>query len=83
MRPNILMQALSVFELVYKETQCLLCIKDNGQGFTIDNATSNSSFGILGMRERSINIGAELTFNSKLEQGAEILVSLNCINLIQ
>lgn len=61
---------------------------NNGQEFVIDSVTSNSvtsnsGFGILRMKERSINIGAEFNINSKLGQGTEILVSLNCINLIQ
>lgn len=45
--------------------------------------TSNSSFGILGMREGCNNIGAEFTINSQLGQGTEILVSLNCITTME
>ncbi len=47
------------------------------------NIPSNTSFGILGMKEHSSNIGAEFSINSKLGQGTEILVLLNCINLIE
>ena len=71
--------SLIMMELIYSKRKCVLRIKDNGQGFITNNVTSNSSFGILGMRERCNNIGAEFTINSQLGQGTEILVSLNCI----
>ncbi|NJL64127.1 MAG: PAS domain S-box protein [Methylacidiphilales bacterium] len=62
-------------ELAYEKTQCVLWVKDNGQGFAIDCMNFGNSFGILGMRERSTRIGAELTINSKPGQGTNVMVS--------
>jgi PAS domain S-box-containing protein len=67
--------SIILVELVYKETECILRVKDNGQGFIVNNIAS-SNFGIVGMKERCTNIGAELTINSKLGQGTEILLKI-------
>jgi signal transduction histidine kinase len=64
-------------ELVYEETQCLLRVKDNGQGFEIDQISLNQGFGLLGMSERVEQIGGELIIQSQPAQGTEIVVILN------
>jgi PAS domain S-box-containing protein len=67
-------------ELAYEKKQCVLRVQDDGQGFAIDNMNLGNSFGILGMRERSTRIGAELTINSKPGQGTNVMVSYkSCI----
>jgi len=57
-----------------KESQCVLQIKDNGQGFESSSLTVGRGFGLLGMTERAERIGAELTIGSHLGQGTEIIV---------
>jgi len=63
-------------ELRYEESQCILQIKDNGQGFESSSLTVGRGFGLLGMTERAERIGAELTIGSHLGQGTEIIVRI-------
>lgn len=57
-------------------------IHDNGKGFASERQDSNasqssqSSLGLLGMRERATLIGATLTINSSPGQGCTIVLSL-------
>jgi PAS domain S-box-containing protein len=64
-------------ELVYEETQCLLKIKDDGQGFEVDQVYPTKGFGLLGMSERVEQIGGELIIHSQPDQGTEIIVIVN------
>jgi PAS domain S-box-containing protein len=61
-------------ELRYNASQCVLQIKDNGQGFESSSLTVGRGFGLLGMTERAERIGAELSIQSYLGQGTEIIV---------
>lgn len=63
-------------ELVYEDKQCLLRVKDDGQGFEIDNI-SFKGFGLLGMSERAERIGGELIIHTQPTQGTEIVVIVN------
>ncbi|MDA8235375.1 MAG: sensor histidine kinase [Clostridia bacterium] len=54
-------------------------VKDNGQGFDLPTVLANTrreSLGLISMRERVELLGGEITFNSALGQGAEILVNI-------
>jgi PAS domain S-box-containing protein len=64
-------------ELIYQSAQCILRIKDDGQGFAIDRSSSHNGFGLLGMSERADRIGAQLQIQSTPGQGTEIAVSVN------
>ncbi|WP_242055553.1 PAS domain-containing protein [Nostoc flagelliforme] len=64
-------------ELIYQSTQCILRIKDDGQGFAIDRDSSHNGFGLLGMVERADLIRAKIQIQSALGQGTEIAVSVN------
>ncbi|MBE9178556.1 AAA family ATPase [Oculatella sp. LEGE 06141] len=64
-------------ELVYEPTLCCLRIKDNGQGFEVTTTTLSQGFGLLGMTERAEHIGAQLSIESQLGQGTEVLVTVN------
>lgn len=61
-------------ELVCEESQCLLRVKDNGQGFDVDQVSFSQGFGLLGMSERVEQIGGELVIQSHPGQGTEIVV---------
>lgn len=61
-------------ELVCEQTQCVLRIKDNGQGFDVDKVSLTQGFGLLGMSERVEQIGGELVIHSQPGQGTEIVV---------
>jgi PAS domain S-box-containing protein len=64
-------------ELIYQPTQCILRIKDDGQGFLIDRTSSHNGFGLLGMSERAELIGAQFQIQSAPGQGTKIAVSVN------
>ncbi|MEP1078759.1 PAS domain S-box protein [Leptolyngbya sp. PL-A3] len=64
-------------ELVCEETQCLLRVKDDGQGFEVNQFASDKGFGLLGMSERVERIGGELIIRSQPGQGTEIVVIVN------
>ncbi|MBV9389663.1 MAG: AAA family ATPase [Chroococcidiopsidaceae cyanobacterium CP_BM_ER_R8_30] len=65
-------------ELSYQSTQCILRIKDDGQGFAIEHSSSHKQgFGLLGMAERAACIGAGLQIHTTPGQGTEIVVSVN------
>ncbi|MBI4780842.1 MAG: AAA family ATPase [Oscillatoriophycideae cyanobacterium NC_groundwater_1537_Pr4_S-0.65um_50_18] len=64
-------------ELVYETTQCFLQIRDNGQGFEANPTLLNQGFGLVGMTERAERIGAQLSIESRLGQGTEVIVSVH------
>jgi PAS domain S-box-containing protein len=64
-------------ELIYEETQCLLQIKDDGQGFEVDQVYPTKGFGLLGMSERVEQIGGELIIRSQPDRGTEVIVIVN------
>ncbi|MBD1848371.1 PAS domain-containing protein [Cyanobacteria bacterium FACHB-63] len=63
--------------LMYDDSQCLLRVKDDGQGFGVGSISSLGGFGLLGMSERAERIGAQLTIQSQPGQGTEIVVTIN------
>ncbi|HIK15979.1 MAG TPA: PAS domain-containing protein [Leptolyngbyaceae cyanobacterium M33_DOE_097] len=64
-------------ELVYESTQCFLHIRDNGQGFEVNPTILNRGFGLLGITERAERIGAQLSIESRLGQGTEVIISVH------
>ncbi|MHB8599488.1 MAG: sensor histidine kinase [Ktedonobacteraceae bacterium] len=68
-------------ELVYLPEKLHVVIHDNGKGFvpqkTLDNVhISQSSLGLIGMRERAALIGATLTIRSSIGNGCHIELNL-------
>ena len=63
-------------ELRYDQSQCVLQVKDNGQGFESSSLWVGQGFGLLGMTERAERIGAELTIQSQLGQGTAVVVKV-------
>jgi len=52
-----------------------ISIRDDGRGFVPDHATTGAThFGLLGMRERASEIGAELRVRSALDRGTTVSV---------
>ncbi|MFL9451639.1 ATP-binding protein [Tolypothrix bouteillei VB521301_2] len=51
-----------------------LRIQDNGRGFDADSASVSNGYGLLGMRERAQQMGAELTIRSHPGEGTEVVV---------
>lgn len=59
------------------EGHIVINIKDNGVGFDPDRNTGKISFGILGMKERALSIGAEFNIISAPGKGTEISLILS------
>ncbi|MBD2068016.1 AAA family ATPase [Leptolyngbya sp. FACHB-671] len=64
-------------DLVYDHTQCVLRVKDDGRGFGVGSIPPVNGFGLLGMSERAVAIGAQLTIGSQPGQGTEIVIVVN------
>jgi len=56
--------------------QIILEVKDNGIGFEMNKLEQIDSFGLIGMRERALSIGAELTIESLLTMGTTVTLLL-------
>jgi two-component system sensor histidine kinase/response regulator len=64
-------------ELIYETAQFILRVKDNGQGFDMENPCFSNGFGFLSMRERAERIRGKLAVNSQPGKGTEVVVSIN------
>jgi len=52
----------------------ILTVKDDGKGFATTGAVRDTSYGLMGMRERADVIGATLKIDSEKGQGTTIRV---------
>ena len=53
-------------------------IKDNGFGFKADLVPFGSGFGIVGMRERALSLGATFSIKSEVKRGTVITILIPC-----
>jgi two-component system sensor histidine kinase DegS len=52
-----------------------ISVRDDGRGFVPDHATTGAThYGLVGMRERAREIGAEVRVHSALERGTTVSV---------
>jgi len=64
---------LAHVELAYEQDKLVLMVNDNGHGFSVADAASQSGhFGLQGMRERAASLGAELTVISSPGAGSTV-----------
>ncbi len=56
---------------------CILKVRDNGIGFDT-SAKKMNSFGLVGIRERTLKLGGTLSINSRTGAGTEIVVRIPC-----
>lgn len=68
-------------ELTYGTDSLCLRIQDNGRGFWPERITdvqrdSQSGLGLIGMRERAMLIGAELTIDAQPDKGCAVVLRL-------
>ncbi|MGH7941167.1 MAG: sensor histidine kinase [Limisphaerales bacterium] len=62
--------------LEYQEHQFRLRVKDDGRGFDPEKPpASEGGFGLIGMRERAVELRGRLEVRSHLNEGAEIILS--------
>lgn len=59
-----------------ENNQIILRVMDNGIGFDLTKMEEINSFGLIGMRERAVSIGAELTIESVLSVGTTVTLLL-------
>lgn len=60
--------------LMIKDNMLALSIEDNGSGFDVERKPRNESFGLMGIKERTLMIGGEYIVKSKPGYGTSILV---------
>ena len=65
--------------MLYTDAAVSILIEDNGKGFDTESAmehdaSENGHFGLLGMRERAMIIGAQFVITSKKGQGTRVHV---------
>jgi signal transduction histidine kinase len=76
----------AAIELYYRFDLVQVTIRDNGQGFSVkqqplaSDHNSQSSLGLLGIRERAALIGAKLSITSSPGNGCTIILSLPLVN---
>jgi signal transduction histidine kinase len=56
--------------------QIILQVRDNGQGITEGQIADPRSLGLLGMRERALILGGEVTFSGTQGQGTTVTVRI-------
>jgi signal transduction histidine kinase len=65
-----------VVELKKDQRLLLLEVKDNGRGISVQEAASTKSFGLLGMRERALLFGGEVTIQGREGEGTTVRVRI-------
>lgn len=54
----------------------ILEVIDNGIGFDVNNSGRQDSYGMIGMKERMVLLGGELTIRSKIGKGTSVRVEI-------
>ena len=63
-------------EIEKNDKHIFLKIKDNGIGFKMNQSKNFSTLGLVGMRERAIMLGGQLTIESNIDNGTEITLEI-------
>jgi len=61
-------------QIIQNETELILSIEDNGNGFSLTEKTDG--IGLLNMRKRSLKIGGTLNINTTIGKGTSVFVAL-------
>jgi len=61
-------------QIIQNETELILSIEDNGNGFSLTEKTDG--IGLLNMRKRAFNIGGTLNINTTIGKGTSVFVGL-------
>jgi signal transduction histidine kinase len=63
--------------LVYRWNRLLISVRDDGSGFDVSEAAKRPGhWGLQGIRERAVQIGAQVSVVSRPSEGTEILLSV-------
>ena len=60
--------------LTIKDRMLTLSVEDDGSGFDVDKKYRNETFGLMGIKERTLMIGGEYVVKSKPGNGTTVLV---------
>jgi len=60
--------------LTIKDQMLTLSVEDDGSGFDVDKKYRNETFGLMGIKERTLMIGGEYVVKSKPGNGTTVLV---------
>ena len=63
-------------EIKKENSDLVLSIRDNGRGFKINKIDKMKSFGLLGMRERTLLFGGDMEVKSEPGKGTELLIKI-------
>jgi two-component system, NarL family, sensor histidine kinase DegS len=70
-----------ILDLYRKDKTVHVRVKDNGQGFDMDEAARNKKmgrgFGLLNMKERAELVGGKVEISSAIGKGTEVLLEIN------
>jgi len=76
---NIAKHSKATLVKVHLKTEAgklILEVTDNGIGFDINNSGRQDSYGMIGMKERMVLLGGELTIRSKIGKGTSVRVEI-------
>ncbi|MBV6341686.1 PAS domain-containing sensor histidine kinase [Candidatus Magnetobacterium casense] len=69
--------ASKIFVIIEEDNICLrLSVRDNGDGISDSELSETGSFGIMGMKERALMIGAEISIKGEKGVGTQVTVSI-------
>lgn len=63
-------------KIVKESNRVVLSIKDNGRGFYPEDEQVQRGFGIAGIKERTRILNGELTINSEVHSGTELIIRI-------
>ena len=64
-------------KLKFSENIFEISIQDNGLGFDINSPKFKNGIGILSIKNRILNLGGEINFNSKIQEGTTVKFRLH------
>ncbi|MBF0609092.1 MAG: PAS domain-containing protein [Magnetococcales bacterium] len=69
--------ASKIFVIIEEDNICLrLSVRDNGDGISDSELSETGSFGIMGMKERALMIGADISIKGEKGVGTQVTVSI-------
>ena len=74
---------IGVYLLARGEDELVVLVKDDGRGFRLPRGSELSGLGLLGIRERALLLGGNLSLSSEPGRGSTLRVTVPRRNLVQ